>query len=303
MKDRSKLLLTLSFFWAATLLLLGSWWLYLLLTLGEKLEEIAPLDEDIPNLANLVKWEGTTFILLLVLLSVSMLTLYFKDQKKTKSLQDFFASLTHELKTPLASIRLQAEVITDLIEKKYQDASLQNLTERLLEDTSKLETQMDKILQLSRLERGGGMNLTAVDLENFLKKMKSAWGRDLSMEIPKGLSELLVSVDEFALELVFKNLFENTRNHTSGEKKVNLHLEKRKDHLILSYRDGGIFEGDAEKLGTLFYKHNSSKGSGIGLYLIKKSLQQMEGELDIETIPHLVFHLRLARFLNDEKSS
>lgn len=296
MKDRSKLILRLSFFWAATLLLLGSWWLYLLLGLGKKLEALGPLDSSIPNLANLVKWEGTTFFVLLALLSTSMLFLYFKDQKKTQSLQDFFASLTHELKTPLASVRLQAEVITDLIENKYQDTSLHNLTERLLEDTSKLETQMDKILQLSRLERGGTMNLSAVELESFLLKMKKAWGRDLPLELPKNIQDLLVHADEFALELIFKNLFENTRNHVPGCKKITLNLETRKHDVLLSYRDGGLFEGDATKLSELFYKHNSSKGSGIGLYLIKKSLVHMKGDLDIETTPELVFHLRLPRY-------
>lgn len=296
MKDRSKLILRLSFLWAATLLLLGGWWLYLLLGLGKKLEELGPLDSSIPNLANLVKWEGTTFIVLLVLLSTSMLFLYFKDQKKTKSLQDFFASLTHELKTPLASIRLQAEVITELIEKKYQDTSLQNLTERLLEDTSKLETQMDKILQLSRLERGGGMNLTAVELENFLLKMKKAWGRDLPLDLPKNINDLVVHADEFALELIFKNLFENTRNHAGSSQKITLIVDPRKQDVLISYRDGGLFDGDASRLSELFYKHNSSKGSGIGLYLIKKSLKQMNGDLDIETTPELVFHLRLPRY-------
>lgn len=292
MKDHGKLILVLSFFWAATLLLLGGWWLYLLVNFGEQLNQLHVSTHG-PNLVNLAKWEGSAFIVVLTLLSLSLLFLYFKDQKKTKALQDFFASLSHELKTPLASVRLQAEVMSDMVERKYDDGALNKLTQRLIEDTSNLETQMDKILQLSRLERGGMMNLTEVQLEGFLQKMLKSWARGFTVSRSKADESCTILADEFALELIFKNLFENTKNHNPDAKEIKINVEHRKKDVIISYQDGSIFHGDPQKLGDLFYKHNSSKGSGIGLYLIKRSLERMNGELNIETTPKLVFHLRL----------
>lgn len=300
MKDNGKLILILSFFWAATLLLLGGWWLYLLVSLGEQLNQLQ-VSTDGPNLANLAKWEGSAFIVVLTLLSLSLLFLYFKDQKKTKALQDFFASLSHELKTPLASVRLQAEVMSDMVERKYEDDALNKLTQRLIEDSSNLETQMDKILQLSRLERGGTMNLSEVQLEGFLQKMQNSWARGFKVVRAKVDEDCAILADEFALELIFKNLFENTKNHNPDATEVRIHVEQRKKDVIISYRDGSEFEGDPQRLGELFYKHNSSKGSGIGLYLIKRSLEEMNGELDIETKPKLIFHLRLP--CSEESSS
>lgn len=299
MKDNGKLILILSFFWAATLLLLGGWWLYLLVSLGDQLNQLQA-STDGPNLANLAKWEGSTFIIVLTLLSLSLLFLYHKNQKKTQALHDFFASLSHELKTPLASVRLQAEVMSDMVEKKYQDNALNKLAQRLIEDSSNLETQMDKILQLSRLERGGAMNLTEVQLEGFLQKMNKSWARGLKISRQKIDQNSTVLADEFALELIFKNLFENTRNHNPGTSEVQLSVEQRKEDIIISYRDGSVFQGEPQQLGQLFYKYNSSKGSGIGLYLIKKSLEKMNGELDIETGPKLVFHLRIPCPSEDE---
>lgn len=294
MRDHSKLILILSFFWAATLLFLGGWWLYLLIKLGDQLGQLQGTRSG-PDLVNLVKWEGSAFIVVLTLLSLSLLFLYFKDKKKTQALQDFFASLSHELKTPLASIRLQSEVMNDIVETKYQDTSLHELGMRLMEDTSNLETQMDKILQLSRLERGGHFNLSEVQLKGLLGKMKRAWARDLPLTLSNLDESCSALADEFALELIFKNLFENTRNHNPDAKDVTIHIEERKDDIIISYSDQSVFHGDPKRLGELFYKYNSSRGSGIGIYLIKRSLERMGGELDIETTPKLVFHMRLLK--------
>ena len=93
-----------------------------------------------------------------------------KDQKKTRNMQAFFSSLTHELKTPLASIRLQADVINSLLENS-QNKRLQNLSDRMIEDTKNLETQMDKILQLSRMEQGGDLNPRPLNIYTFIKNI------------------------------------------------------------------------------------------------------------------------------------
>ena len=154
----SRLLFLLSLVWAGVLLLLGGWWIYLIFNFENILVQI-----DRVRITKMIVWEGGSFIVLLLSLSISLLILYVKDQRKTKSLQAFFASLTHELKTPLASIRLQGEVINEILASK-NDNSLNKLSARLLEDTGKLESQMDKILQLSRIERGGELSLTSLKI-------------------------------------------------------------------------------------------------------------------------------------------
>ena len=64
--------------------------------------------------------------------------------------------------------------------------------------------------------------------------------------------------------------------------------------VALSYRDGGSFGGDPRRLGSLFYKFDSPKGSGIGLYLVKKLVRKMRGRFSIRTSP-LSFEIRLPR--------
>jgi len=253
-----------------------------------------------PNLVRMLKWETTTFIILIFLLSLSFLVVYLKDQKKTKALQDFFASLTHELKTPLASIRLQSEVITDLVES-VEHNQLTKLTSRLIEDTTNLEVQMDKILQLSRLERGGTLNPVPVELHGLIKRVQKDLSYDQQISIESSFDGEVLA-DEFALELIIKNLFENTKNHSkSNQIKILIKPSVNPDFIDLTYNDGGVFKGDVTKLGQLFYKFNSKKGSGIGLYLIKKFMQLMQGKVEFHINSTITTILSFKKAADDQR--
>ena len=209
--------------------------------------------------------------------------------------------MTHELKTPLASVKLQGEVIHDAIERldpeKLQDleyvdkqkAKIDKLSHRLIQDGNKLELTMDKILQLSRIEGGGGLYLQEVDLKDLIDEVIHKHFENLEIEIQWN-HQSDIYADEFALSLIIKNLLENTRNH-SGDNKVSISTKESGDYVVLTYRDQGQFRGDLQKLGTLFYKFQSKKGSGIGLYLIKNLMEKMKGGCYIETTPSMTFTL------------
>ncbi|MBY0414714.1 MAG: HAMP domain-containing histidine kinase [Bdellovibrionales bacterium] len=271
-QNSSKLLFWLSLLWAVVLLMIGSWWIYIMINFESFLGH-----SERARISKMLAWEGGSFLVLLMLLSVSLLILYLKDQAKTKSLQGFFASLTHELKTPLASIRLQGEVINEILESR-NDPGLDKIIGRLISDTAKLETQMDKILQLSRIERGGELNLTSLALAPYVRNLSAKWVPDHQVEIETNGNGHSIEVDEFALSLILKNLLENTRIHTTS-KKIEIKITDEKTHVHFSYVDHGEFKGELSKLGTLFYKHNSTKGSGIGLYLTQQLLHKMDGNL------------------------
>lgn len=274
MKQAPRALIILSFLWAFLLLALGIWWSYLALVHRQSLP--APV-------ARMLFWEGLSFLLLLVLLSSSLIFLYWRDLRKTRALQVFFASLTHELKTPLASIRLQGEVLDELA-ASTQDKKLMAPASRLVEDVQNLELQMDKLLQLSRTQLGGNLNLMPVDLvsviEQEAKSMRST--HRLQLEAPKSS---WVLADELALRMVFRNLFENSVHH-SPDQKMHLTLKNDPSFLVVDYQDGGNFQGDPKKLGTLFYKHQSARGSGIGLYLTKRLMERMGGKWQPYYAPH-----------------
>lgn len=293
--------------WAFLLLGLGSWWLYLIVYLGGQFQQQGKLLAPKINLVYMVKWEGLTFLVLLFLVSFFLIFIYFQDIKKAKAMSAFFASVTHELKTPLASIRLQAEVMKDMLETSIDPpgpslppfpVQFPQLVSRLLEDTQKLENELEKILQLSRMERGGNLNPAPVQVDFFLKNFLRKEQNLLEFTLTADGENISILADQFALELILRNLVDNTLKHGcppphGGKKEVFIHIgEKDDDHIFLSYDDrGGPFTGEQGKLGKLFYTHNTQKGQGIGLYLIRKLMNRMNGEFHFKFQPSLTFLL------------
>lgn len=284
----------LTLFWVVMLLGLGSWWLYLVFKLHSTLSVL-----NLPQLGsqskflNMMRWEGTFFFIILVFLGISLLILYYRDMQKSKAMQAFFSSLSHELKTPLASMRLQAEVIKDLIEDEtHSHDQLANLTMRLIEDTHNLESELEKSLQLSRIEQDAPLTLVPVDLERFIKRQEQKLNGKLSIEISIENRAFEVLADELALNMIFRNLLENTLRHNKNTTKVSIKAHRNHNSVEVFYDDYGIkFQGDQSHLGELFYKFNSSKGSGIGLYLIKNLMRKMSGNFTIDNTERLKFHL------------
>jgi len=287
MKEKSKTLYLLTLLLAITIFILGSWWMYVIYNYDTFLKHREP-----HKIYQMLFWEGGTFIILLLMISFSFIYLYFKDQKEAKSLNEFFASITHELKTPLASIKLQGEVIQEYLDPHSHD-SLKKLLKRLISDTKKLESQLDQLLQLARMERGGELNLETLSFKSFFNKIISDYP-DMTFNISINGHDFIVA-DRFALEIIFKNLIENSIRHGM---KSNIDIEiknsiQKTNSTEIIYFDHGIFDGDLTRLGQLFYKHNSHKGSGVGLYLSKKLMEKMNGALKIESRENgLVFSLR-----------
>jgi signal transduction histidine kinase len=284
----------LTLLWVLLLLGLGSWWIYLVFKLHTTLSNL-----QLPELGsqerflNMMKWEGSFFFIFLVLLGASLLWMYIRDMKKTQAMQIFFSSLTHELKTPLASRRLQVEVLRDLIEDKSQSSEqILDLIKRLVEDTSKLESELEKSLQLSRVEQEGTLTLIPISLERYLRRYSQKLSGQLDVELFIEPSAKDILADELALNVIFRNLFENTLRHNHESKKVLISVLKKGQFIKLIYDDYGVkFIGPVEKMGNLFYKFNSTKGSGIGLYLIKNLMLKMNGFFEIQNDDRLKFWL------------
>ena len=276
----TRLLIILAILWAVVLIILGGWWYVLMLKMQDQIVALSPSLET-HKFYRMLTWEGATFFMLIVLLGATLVIFYVKDLKLSKSLQTFFASLTHELKTPLASIRLQSEVLNEIIKNPNHDhAYLEELGHRLIEGTQTLEQQLDQLLQLSRLERGGEIDLTGIEISDFLKRFLRKNYQHFDFQFNFNNTDTVMG-NILALEMIFRNLIENTLRHTKI-KSAKLDLQKTIHGIVLKYQDQGQFNGNIKKLGDLFYQHQSQRGSGVGLYLIKNLMKKMQGDFKIE---------------------
>jgi signal transduction histidine kinase len=301
MNFNRKWIYILTGFWLVCILSMCIWWLYIIFKMSEKFKQhnIPSIFEG--NLEIMLKTEGFVLISLLLLLSLFIFYLLNRDFKKNRDLQSFFASVSHELKTPLASLRLQAEVIQDRLEKDLPNSqSMLSLSNRLLEDTSNLETQFNKILQLARIERDASISLSPIPIHRFFNDLVS-FNKYTDMNIELNLEvegNINLIADEFGLSTIFQNLLQNSTIHSEKPNQIKISVIDLGDFVQIEYLDrSSQFKGDVSLLGKMFYKYQSKKGSGIGLYLCQKITSKMNGEFKISTNTalNLVFKIKLPK--------
>jgi signal transduction histidine kinase len=283
---RFKIMVGAHLIWLAIGCFLGAWWGKLLLTQAKRIAELegmlglsAGLTQDQwHRTQRMLFWESMTFFGLLLASMVFLFWLYWRDLKRAKGLHAFFASVTHELRTPLTSIRLQAESIA---ENLVGEPSQRNLLQRLLEDTIRLEAQVERTLELARVEGGGPVYTQPLQLKPWVDRFLKTWASDYvgKVEFESHVDDVLIEADPAAIQVIFKNLLENSVRHAKKEKvfvSISTVLKDRKTGLVL--QDNGCgYGGDGKSLGQLFQKGPSSQGTGVGLYLVKVLMKRMGG--------------------------
>lgn len=288
-----KILITVQALWLAIVCVLAAWWGYLV---HKSASRVAELEQKVGVSASvshegwlkthrMLFWESSFFFGLLLTSSVLFFWLYYRDVKRSKSIQAFFAAFTHELRTPLTSIRLQAESIADQL---GAEASGENsLVKRLLEDTQRLETQVERTLELSRLEGGGPLLLQNFDLkpvlERVIRNQKETFGGRLNVKLDFLNTEVLADIH--AVEMIFKNLIENSVRYGTGvdqKVEVKINARRKSNWVEVHYSDSGTgYFGSAHLLGRLFEKGTHSQGAGVGLYLVCALTEKMGGKVSL----------------------
>lgn len=286
-------LVALQAFWLAFVIALGAWWVYLMLSQAGR---IALLEEQL-GVANattegqwirtqrMLLWEGATFFASLLLSLALLGHLYWRDSRRARSLQAFFASVTHELRTPLASIRLQAESLAEL---DHQDPHVRTLLDRLLDDTTRLETQVDRALELARVEGGGPVLTQPLDLSQVVAQILRNWRPPLQRAVqPRNAVEATrVLADPAALQVILRNLLDNCVWHAEGDPlRIDITSRTAPGEVILGVRDHGrLPESVVATHGKLFEKGAKSRGAGVGLYLVRVLMQRMGGHASFHHI-------------------
>jgi signal transduction histidine kinase len=228
--------------------------------------------------------ESSTFLALLLVVSLLLAWLYWREHRHARSMQAFFASVTHELRTPLTSIRLQAEAIAE-------GEPRAELVRRLLEDSNRLQSQIDKTLELARIEGGGPLSEQSIPLHAWIARsltdIAAAHGDRLDLRAHVDASVPPVFADAGALQMILRNLVENSVRHASlTPVSVRLTAAQRADHVVLEYQDNGAgVVSDSLRLGELFARGVRSSGAGVGLYLVRRLMQRMGGRARFNTAP------------------
>jgi signal transduction histidine kinase len=213
-----------------------------------------------------------------------------REVELTAARARFLTNVTHELKTPLASIRLFAEM---LLEGRVESEAKRGEYHRLLAgESERLSALIENVLDLGRLERGE----RALDLEprrideltrEILERIAPLAARDGLAIATRGLDVACeASCDRGALAQALVNLLDNSRKYAAAGGKVEVALERDSGVARLSVRDfgPGIPEEERERIFEPFVRgerqrDGSIPGLGLGLHLARSLLRAQHGEL------------------------
>jgi two-component system, OmpR family, osmolarity sensor histidine kinase EnvZ len=205
------------------------------------------------------------------------------------------AGISHDLRTPLARLRLETEMSV------YDEEAKSNMAL----DIDQLDNIIDKFMDYAR---PGETKLAPVDVAQLIDRQAAVFRDPSQVRISSRVSDdMVVMADETELGRVFLNLFENARRYgrgtTSGRADITVTHQKMGPWAVISVRDHGqgVPPEKLSQLTTPFFRgdvaRTAATGAGLGLAIVDKAMQRMGGTLELSNAPDggLIAHLRLKR--------
>jgi signal transduction histidine kinase len=266
--------------WILLSLSLAGWWIIFSLKQLETLKSIQ--HEKIYRLVRqqtMLLQEGGFLVALLLTGGLALFYYILREKRQGLLIRQFFAAFTHEVKTSLASLRLQAESLDEDLADRPEE---RELTQRLVKDTVRLELQLENSLYLSRADRGE-LFFEHLSIQQIVRSLSHQWP-ELRWQIN---GDATVHADRRALESLLKNLFQNAlvHGHAKNIHMLFINLDQRRIEIRIE-DDGNGFSGEYQRLGEIFIRHTARSGTGLGLYLVKLMAERLQGRAEFSARVH-----------------
>ncbi|MEC0680561.1 sensory box histidine kinase PhoR [Bacillus inaquosorum] len=224
------------------------------------------------------------------------IVLVFHDMTETKKLEqmrkDFVANVSHELKTPITSIKGFTETLLDgAMEDKE---ALSEFLSIILKESERLQSLVQDLLDLSKIEQQNfTLSIDTFDpakmlgeIETLLKHKADEKGISLQLNVPK--DTLSVSGDPYRLKQVFLNLVNNALTYTPEGGSVAINVKPGEKDIQIEVADSGIGiqKEEIPRIFERFYRvdkdrSRNSGGTGLGLAIVKHLIEAHEGKIDV----------------------
>lgn len=242
-------------------------------------------------------WEGNAWLMTVGIISfvtiMTVLVLFSvflaREIREVRRQTSFIDSVTHELRSPLASLRLCLETQA---REGLQPSQRQRLREMMLDDVERLSAFVDDILESSRLAHASAARGVEVfELAALVRRCVSTTAKrhriereSVSVELPPGL---VLHTDPVALEVVLRNLLDNAVKYSDPPRQVSLRASQGpKGGLVLEVRDNGVGipKADLKRVFERFYRVDDEavrarRGTGLGLFVVASLVRGLGGRL------------------------
>jgi signal transduction histidine kinase len=203
--------------------------------------------------------------------------------------KNFLLSVTHELKSPIAAVKLYLQTL----EKRDLERPKQiELLQKAIIESNRLDQLVENILVAAQIDnhvlliQKEKSNLSEF-IRNFINEFSDKYSIALESEIE---NDIFLSFDSIAFRSILVNLLENAVKYSHSAPEISVKLWTKSNSIFVSVADQGIGIQDEEKLRVFekFFRSGNeetrqSKGTGLGLYIVKYLVEHHQGSISIRS--------------------
>lgn len=297
------------------------WWSYLMVELNNEIyalktelnllkgaspDEVVikgnELNAKLHNRWMMIVGEGVVFIGALAIGIYQVLRSFKKEVELAKQQQNFLLSVTHELKSPIASAKLQLQTLHkhELDRKKQLE-----IISDAINDTERLNNLVENILLAAKIENGvyqlhkERCNLSEYIFDGMQQTIRSFnYKNNIQLDIEPNI---FLDIDKTTFPSIVLNLVENAVKYSDVNSEITVELKKENQKTILRISDQGvgISENDKKKIFEKFYRAGNentrkTKGTGLGLYIVDYIVKEHGGIIAVKNnVPQgTIFEIR-----------
>ena len=240
---------------------------------------------------------SVVFTIILLITFIFTIVVIFRQKRYSEIKNDFINNMTHELKTPIASISLAAQMLNDDSVPK-SDKMMKHLIGVVTDETKRLRFLVEKVLQMSMFDRKrSSFKKKHLDLNEMVETIANSFtlrvehtGGKIYVDVEAVDSSIYV--DEVHFQNVIFNLMDNAVKYRKPDQPVDIYLKTWNDdsYLYLSVHDTGIGmkKENLKKIFEKFYRVHTGnvhdvKGFGLGLAYVKRVVDLHDGEIKVDS--------------------
>jgi two-component system, OmpR family, phosphate regulon sensor histidine kinase PhoR len=243
--------------------------------------------------ANVVSLVGGLILLVAVSVGMSLLFAWLNSQMKITQLYDnFIANVTHELKSPLASIQLYLETLN---ERRISQQNRQEFVRRMMKDATRLNALINSILEIAGLEqKDAAFRFEVHAAEPLVRSLLEEGAEQFKLPPERiridGSAPCQCVADRNALKIVFNNLIDNAVKYSAGKPELDVQYKCSYKNLVIEFRDRGVGISAKEQKRVFEKFHRvqdrnvpNVKGTGLGLYWVREIIRTHGGRVTVSS--------------------
>ena len=224
--------------------------------------------------------------------AINQMTQRLEEVDKTR--QEFVSNVSHELKTPLSSIKVLSEAL--LLQENVPVETYKEFLHDITTEVDRMTNITNDLLELVKVENGNNsLKISEFDinimLRGIVKRLKPlADNKDISLSF-EASKDVIIEADEVKLSLAISNLVDNGIKYTPNEGSVRVLIDADNQNCIISIKDSGvgISKSEQSRIFERFYRVDKTRdretgGTGLGLAITNSTILMHNGTVSIESV-------------------